>query len=162
MFSPGRSRGANKLQNEARLKLRVTTLHLHGNSFQTKVTHLKWRVCDMPANLSFYAMLKLKCYEQCPLKPDTQKQAGNTHHLQIQEYRHAAHWCGLSSKPADTLADVPRAFPSLWGCSVKCRHCLWAPVIALASLFEGVYRLGAPVLMQHSYRKSSEGSLRPG
>ena len=90
------------------------------------------------------------------------KEAETPHHSQIQEHRHIAHWHGLSYNPADTLADVPRAFPSFWDCSVKCRCCLWAPVIALASLFEGVCWLGALVLMQYSCRKNSAGSLRSG
>lgn len=36
---------------------------------------------------------------------------------------------GLSPRPAEPLADAPRAFPGLWGCSAKCRCCLWAPAV---------------------------------
>lgn len=41
--------------------------------FLSKVSHLRWKVCDMPTNLNFCDVLKLKCYKQSPLKPDTQK-----------------------------------------------------------------------------------------
>lgn len=60
----------NKLQDEAMLKQRVTASDLHGKRFETKVSHLGRKVWDMPTNLSFCDVLKLKCYKQNPLKPD--------------------------------------------------------------------------------------------
>lgn len=101
-----------------------------GNSFDSAMQFLSDKglpaqICDVLTNPSFCDGLKLKCQKQSLCKPDTHK--GRQTPSLPNPGTDPCH--GLSCSPADTVADVPRAFPGLWGCSVKCRCCLWAPAL---------------------------------